>query len=356
MSNFRARHALRLLLLLSCVIGLAACNRPAIERQEAYVFGTRVEVVSYGVPTAQAQAALSAVLQEFDRIHREYHAWQPSALTQANEACASGKPVTVSVELAGLVRSAQSYSRASDGLFDPGIGQIIALWGFHSDKFVAQLPDRERLHALMKAHPGISAIRLEGSELACGNPAVTLDFGGIAKGWALDRAATILRERGVTNAIINIGGNIMALGKKGEVPWQVGLQDPRGNDALATLSLYDGEAVGTSGDYQRFFELDGRRYSHIIDPRTGEPAQGTQAVTVLIVPQKNHADETGLRSDVTSKPIFLAGKRWREMAMRMQVAHVLRIDADGHIEVTKDMQARLRWPATDGKRHLEVVN
>jgi thiamine biosynthesis lipoprotein len=178
---------------------------------------------------------------------------------------------------------------------------------------------------------------------------VQLDLGGIAKGYALDRAALILHRRNIRNALINIGGNVMALGSKGKTSWSVGIQHPRASGPIATLALYDGEAIGTSGDYQRFFEVAGRRYSHLIDPTTGEPAQHTQAVTVLITPQK----DAGLLSDVTSKPIFLGAGNWREMARRCGVTHVMRIDASGRISVTSSLRARLKWQ--NGSRPDEVI-
>jgi thiamine biosynthesis lipoprotein len=167
---------------------------------------------------------------------------------------------------------------------------------------------------------------------------VQLDLGGYAKGYALDRAAAILRQQGVANALINIGGNVMALGRKGDRPWQVGIQHPRAPTPIAALALYDGEAIGTSGDYQRYFEVDGRRYSHLIDPRTGAPVTETEAVTVLVTPRPG----AGVLSDVASKPIFIAAGSWRDMARRYAISHVLRVDANGHIMATRDMGARMK--------------
>ncbi len=139
---------------------------------------------------------------------------------------------------------------------------------------------------LVAAKPSIADLTFKGRVVTAKNPAVALDFGGYLKGVALDRAAAIFKARGIGNALINIGGNVLALGKKGDQPWRVGIRHPRpeqaGGAPLATLELRDGEAIGTSGDYQRFFELDGRRYCHLIDPRSGAPATGTQALTVLI--------------------------------------------------------------------------
>jgi thiamine biosynthesis lipoprotein len=173
---------------------------------------------------------------------------------------------------------------------------------------------------------------------------VQLDFGGYAKGLALDVARRDLQAQGILNALVNIGGNIIALGQRGNRPWRVGIQHPRKPGAIAELDLHDGEAIGTSGDYQRYFVLEdepgGRRYCHIVDPRTGYPAQGVQAVTV-VVPKGPAA---GIRSDVASKPIFIAGLAgWRQAAEKMGINDALLIDAGGKITVTKALAKRLRF-------------
>lgn len=325
---------------------LSACGRPVPVAQEAFVFGTRVEVQVAGVAEAEGHAALGEVLREFDRLHRGYHAWQPSELTALNEALAAGKSHTVSDELAGFIRAAKELAQRSEYLFDPALGKLVALWGFHTDEFKPALADADALQALVAAKPSSVDLVIEGNTVSSTNPAVALDFGGYLKGIALDRAASLLKARGIKNALINIGGNVLALGSKdgkGVIHWRVGIRHPRvelaGEGVLATLELRDGEAIGTSGDYQRFFELDGRRYSHLIDPRSGAPAQGTQSLTVLIPP----APDAGMRSDVLTKPLFIAGERWRELARKLGIAQVLRVDALGRIYVTPTMQARLRF-------------
>jgi FAD:protein FMN transferase len=326
---------------------LAACGQPVPVSQEAFVFGTRVEVQVAGVGEAEAHAALGEVLREFDRLHRNYHAWQASELTALNDAFAAGKPLEVSAELAQFVRTAQELAKRGDYLFDPALGRLIALWGFHGDEFKPALPDAQALKTLVASKPSSADIVIEGNTITSKNPAVALDFGGYLKGVALDRAAALLKARGIHNALINIGGNVLAMGSKGggkgDTPWRVGIRHPRvelaGNIPLATLELRNGEAIGTSGDYQRFFELEGKRYSHLIDPRSGEPAQGTQSLTVLIPP----APDAGMRSDVLTKPLFIAGDRWTELARRLEVTQVLRVDANGRIYVTSAMQARLHF-------------
>ncbi len=336
-----------------CLMLLAACQRaPAIYQQESYVFGTRVEVLIYGEPEAKAQAGAAAVLGEFDRLHRAYHAWQPSDLTALNEAIAAGRQdVPVSPELAHLLKDAQRIAEQGEELFDPAIGKLIALWGFHNDEFKPIVPPPADVAALVRANARMSDLRIDGDRVSSRNRAVELDLGGYAKGYALDRASAILHQQGIANALINIGGNVMALGRKGDRAWRVGIQHPRQAGALASLELHDGEAIGTSGDYQRYFDLDGKRYCHLIDPRTGYPASDTEAVTIVIP----KGPDAGTLSDADSKPIFIGGaKDWRRLARKLGVEQVLRVGADGRISVTAALKSRLEMEP--GVKIDEVVD
>jgi len=333
-------HCIRLAALLCAASLLAGCARERLHQQEAYVFGTRVEVLTWEASEDTSRAAVAEVLREFDRLHRAYHAWEPSELTALNSAIAAGQAsIPVSPELATMLTDAKAIAATGDELFNPALGHLIALWGFHTDPFKPLRPDPAELAAAISAHPQMADLSIADNRATSRNPAVQLDLGGYAKGYALDRAAAILKARGVSNALINIGGNVLALGSKGDTPWRVGIQHPREPRPLATLPLRDGEAIGTSGDYQRFFELDGERYCHLLDPRTGHPAKGTQAVTLLITPRA-HA---GTLSDAASKPAYLGGERWRDYAKRFGIDHALRVDAAGRIEVTRALNDRLQY-------------
>ena len=325
--------------LLLAFFALFACGKAPLYQQESFVFGTRVEVLIAGLDEAQARPAAAAVLREFDRLHRTYHAWQPSELSALNDAIAAGQTPTVTSEMAALITDAQRFAAAGDGLFDPGIGGLIRLWGFQSDEFKAVLPDPAALAAWRAARPGIADLRVDGLRVSSRKRSVALDFGGYLKGYALDRAADILRSHGVRNALINIGGNVMALGTKNGERWRVGIQHPRQAGPLATVELGDGEAIGTSGDYQRYFELDGKRYCHVLDPRSGAPAMQTQSLSILITARP----AAGTLSDAASKPLFIAGAAWPGMAARLAIDQVLRVDAGGHIEVSAALQRRLQF-------------
>ena len=330
-------------------LGLAACGDKKPVVSESFVFGTRVEVqVAEAVAESRVREAVANVLAEFDRMHRTYHAWQPSELTQLNDALAAGQRLHVSREMAGLLLEAQKFSQASNGLFDPGIGRLIALWGFHADSYVAKLPDPVAINAWVRAHPSIAQLKIDaddtGAWVRSSNHQVALDFGGSLKGTALDRAAAILREAGIHNALINIGGNVMALGTRYGSPWRVAIQAPRYAGPLAVLELRDGEATGTSGDYQRYFEVDGQRYPHLLDPRTGYPAPGVQSVTIVV-----DGPNAGVRSDVLTKPLFISGAQWLTMAQRLQLPSVLHVAEDGTVSATANLADRLKFQPHDGK-------
>jgi len=329
-----ARHGLWLLLLWA----LAACSPPPLVQQQSYVFGTLVEVSVYGAPEAKAQQAIAAVLTRFDALHHQLHAWQPSELSRLNTTLAKGAHTPVTPELAAMLRDAQAVSAESNDLFDPAIGNLIALWGFHADSPQGRVPDAAAIARWVNAAPRMRDLHIENNVVWSDNPAVQLDLGGYAKGYALDEADRILASRGIRNALINIGGNVIALGQHGDRPWRVGIQHPRKPGTLATLDLHDGEAIGTSGDYQRYFEAGGRRYCHLIDPRTGWPASGMQSVTILM-----SGEHAGTRSDALSKPLFIDGAaRLADHASRLGIADYPAVDAAGQIHVSPAMKARLR--------------
>lgn len=338
MLNRCASVSLRFVFLIS-LLALNACGKEALYQQQSYVFGTQVELSIYGETDAKARTAAAAVLQEFDRLHREFHAWKPGPLMTLNGAIARGARHQVSPEMAAAIRDATQLTEASAGLFNPAIGQLIALWGFQSDEFKPVRPDPEKIAALVRAQPHMNDLSVDADNFVSSrNVAVQLDFGGYAKGLALDHATQILRAQNIKHALVNIGGNIIALGKHGGRPWHVGVRHPRASGAIVELDLNDGEAIGTSGDYQRYFELDGRRYCHIIDPRSGYPASGTQSLTVLA-----SGPRAGVLSDVASKPSFIAdANAWEAPLKQLNIIAALRVDESGKIAMSEAMARRAK--------------
>jgi FAD:protein FMN transferase len=313
-------------------------------RASSYVFGTVATVTALDEDPGHAARTVARVFREFDRMHRDLHAWQPGELVALNEAIARGeKDIATTAEIAGLIEEARGFAERSGELFNPAIGKLVALWSFHRDRPGGPLPDPSEIARLARARPRMEDLAVRGNRVTSSNPEVRIDFGGYAKGYALDRAAGILRDAGSRNALVNVGGNILALGGRGKTPWRVGLEDPRGTAGeaglLGTIELADGEAIGTSGDYRRYYAVDGKRYSHIIDPRNGYPVSGVRSVTVLAPPGPG----AGALSDAASKPLFIAGVAgWREAAEGLGITQALLIDDAGELRVTPDLLRRLR--------------
>ena len=328
---------------------LTACGKEPLYVEQRYVFGTLVEVTIAGENEAHAKQTVALVMHEFQRLHNLLHAWQPSELSELNAVIAQGKSKEISAELALMLNDAAQLSAQSEGLFNPAIGGLVKLWGFHADEYKPALPDEKQQETLVKARPQMSDLVIQGNHARSTNRAVQLDLGGYAKGYALTRAAEVLRQQGVRNALINIGGNVLALGKHGSRAWRVGIQHPRKSGPIATLELHDGEAIGTSGDYQRYFEFGGKRYCHLIDPRSGRPVQGVQAVTVL-----THGVRAGVLSDATSKPLFISGvPGWRAAAKKMDLTEALLVDESGTVHLTAAMDKRLEFMDPKTIRKIE---
>lgn len=346
-----SRVALAALMLVTFLTFTGCAREPQVYTQQAYVFGTLVDIVIVDQPEARSRELAATVLADFDRLQRGLHPSREGSLARMNSIFTQAPSrASVSPLLRDLILHSSEISARSDGLFNPAIGELIRLWGFDDAASNAHLPAPADIATLVARQPRMSDIQIDGIEFYAVNPAVRLDFGGYAKGVALDVAAQYLREQGVENALVNIGGNIIALGQRGKRNWRVGIQDPRKPRALAVVELKDGEAIGTSGDYQRFFVHNGTRYSHIIDPRSGYPAQGTQSVTVLMPP----GPRAGALSDALTKPIFIAGpKQWAQMAAQVGAEFVLRVDASGAIELTDAMAQRIEF--SEPKPKVKVV-
>ncbi len=332
-------HILQYPLLLLMLVFLAACTRnDTIHRTQGKVFGTRVEISIYGESAERSAMLGAAVLKEFDRLHHKFHAWQPSALTALNDSIARGETYQGDAEMVDILTTATSLAERSDNLFNPAIGRLIRLWGFQSSDITPHSPSSEEIRRLVEANPRMSDLRFEGIRISSTNKMVMLDLGGYAKGYALDRAAQFLRAQKVRAALINVGGNMLAIGRPGERAWRVGIQHPRAEGMVATLDLHDNEAIGTSGDYQRFFMQDGKRRAHIIDPRNGQSTNMVASVTVIVA----GGSDVGTRSDGHSKPLFLAGPLdWQAMAERLGLTQVMLIDTKGNVDMTETMRARL---------------
>jgi len=247
-----------------------------------YLMGTQVDVLAQNESIQRCKSAFYEAFREIDRIENLLSAQrETSELARINQN-AGYAPVKVSWETLAIIKRSVEYGKKFNGYFDISIGPISYLWGFGWEKKVV-VPERHRIMALLPlVGYGKIVINAQDTTIAFWCDGMKLDLGGIAKGYAIDRAAMILRQQGIKNFLLNADGDIYAAGhKSGNQKWHVGIQHPRGKQALiASFELSD-FAVATSGDYERFIEVKGKRYHHIFDPRTGYPAPLTQSVSVL---------------------------------------------------------------------------
>jgi thiamine biosynthesis lipoprotein len=300
-----------------------------------YLMGTQVDVLAQHESIQSCKSAFYEAFREIDRIENLLSAQrEASELARINQN-AGQAPVKVSWETLAIIRRAVDYAKKFDGYFDISIGPISHLWGFGWEKKVA-VPERRRLVALLPlVGYGKIIINAQDTTIAFGRDGMKLDLGGIAKGYAIDRAAMVLRRQGIKNFLLNADGDIYAAGHKSDnQKWHVGIQHPRGKQALiASFELSD-FAVATSGDYERFIEVEGTRYHHIFDPRTGYPAPLTQSVSVLA--------PTAEEADAWATYLFIIGFEGYQKIFSPRTPLALFVDAND----------KIHWDAVWEKNYL----
>jgi len=323
------------------LLTLVGCGdqRPPLYQEQLYVFGTLVDITLWDVEPKQAERAIRQISADFQVMHREWHAWRPGALTELNSALAAGRTATVPDHLLPLLHQAQDLYTHSDGLFNPAIGGLIELWGFHNDQPPSgPPPSREAIAHWVAQHPGMDDLEIQGSVVGSRNRAVQLDLGGFAKGYAIDLAIARLRNMGIRNAIVNGGGDLRAIGRHGDRPWRVGIRHPQGSGVIASVDIEGDESVFTSGNYERYREYEGVHYQHILDPRTGMPVEGVTSVTVI--------HDNGAEADAAATALVVAGpKDWHRIAARMGIKYVMLVDEQGIVYMNPAMAARVHFEA-----------
>ena len=311
---------LRVLPVLTVLLGATPARAEWHAREEA-IMGTRVAVELWADDAALAARAMQAVIDEMQRTDRLMSTYKPeSQLSQVN-AHAHERPVRVDADILDVVERGLEMSRLSAGAFDITYASV----GYLYDYRAHQRPSEAQI---AEALPGVDWRQVQ-VDRAAGTirflrPGVRIDLGGIAKGYAVDRSVERLRALGIRHAMVNAGGDTRLLGDRRGKPWVVGIRDPRNEGRMVTRLPLADEAISTSGDYERYFEEDGVRYHHILEPGTGRPAREVRSATVL------GADAT--LTDALSTAVFVLGvARGMELVARLEGVEAVIVDAEGRI-------------------------
>ena len=237
------------------------------------------ELLLWSDDEARATLAAEAAVADVLRIEAKYSRYRADSVTTRINRAAGGEAVSIDAETAALLTYADRCHRISGGRFDLTSGVLRRAWDFRRSP--PRIPDAATIKAAT-ALVGWNRVEWDGSSVRLPDAGMEIDFGGIGKEYAADRAATVCAAHGIEHGLVNLGGDVRATGPQPEgEPWRVGIRHPRREGAAIATVLLESGAVATSGDYERFFEIAGQRYSHILDPRTGRPVAHWQSISVV---------------------------------------------------------------------------
>jgi thiamine biosynthesis lipoprotein len=300
-----------------------------VERVEDGIMGTRIAVELWAEDRAKGDAAIDAVMREMRRVDAAMSTFKPTSELSIVNQRAAGAPVKIGDELFDLLTTAERYSRDTDGAFDITYASVGYMYDFRRRKRPDQSDIDQALPAIDYRHvmldPQARTVRFS-------RQGVRIDLGGIGKGHAVDRGIAVLQERGISRALITAGGDSRIIGDRFGDPWVIGIRHPdRKNEVIARIPLEDA-AISTSGDYERYFDEDGVRYHHIIDPHTGHSASKVRSATII--------GPTATRTDGLSKTAFVLGaERALEIYNRLDDVDAILVTPDGRVLYSKGLEA-----------------
>jgi thiamine biosynthesis lipoprotein len=319
-------------------------DKAHVHHSQLFAFGTIIEISLFEKDEGLVKQAEEVIKKDFEYMHRAYHPYEEGPLKRINSLLPLGAEFSIAPSVLPLIKRGIELEKSSDGYFNPAIGGLIQMWGFDRSESLHdnKPPKASEIAAFVNDLPGMKDLHLDGLSLSCTNKKVQLDLGGFAKGYGVNLVVEELKKLGVRNVILNAGGDLRALGSKGGKPWVIGIRHPRNKGVIASIDVSGDESVFTSGDYERFFEYEGKRYHHIINPKTGYPARDFQSVTIV------HHDAA--LADAAATALFVAGKKdWRRIAKRMGIDQVMLIDQDEKVVLTPQLSERIKLLGVDPK-------
>lgn len=344
-----------LLIVVSLFLAIACERKLEIHEDQLSILGTFAQISIVGMTTEAAGSAARAAEEDLKALNAiGYTFEQESELQRLNEAIAGRRAMEVSDELLQLLQHAGSLSAASNGLFNPAAGELTALWEFHCDKEECtdtrysdevQKLVSARVATLIKNHPSMQDMLYRGNRASSRNRYVKLELGDIIRGYALDKSIAHLRNKGVENAMINIGGSVHTIGTRGDHAWWIGIPDNTGKHHIGYIETRDDEAVFTAYALDRSLGKEDFIYRHVVDPRTGMPVEHILSVTVV------HENATTANAAATA--LMVAGPdNWKAAADSMKAQAFLMIAGDGTIYTSPAIDHRIHWNQGVTHRHL----
>ncbi len=300
------------------------------------MMGTEITIALVGASTEEAERGFAAAFPIFERVEREMNEWkEDSALSQVNRSAGAGEGVRVSSELCEVVRLSLEGARRTNGLFDPTWASLRGLWRFGANQ-EARVPSPAKVRQKCPLVDHASVEVSDDCAVRLARKGMQLGLGGIAKGWSVDQAVAALRQAGFQHFLVQAGGDLYAAGKRGGRPWRVGIREPRGgrDELFASLELSD-QAFSTSGDYERFFEVGGRRYHHLIDPRTCYPATSSRSASVLA--------RAAVEAEILTKATFILGGQQALALAERNGAQLVLVTSDNQVLHTAGLKGRLTY-------------
>lgn len=326
--------------LIALALCAAACNRaPDVRTLEFLALGTVVSITAVD-PEAVLTHLEPDLRRHLDDWGAQMYAYGEGELARSNARFITGRCTAVSERLRTLIDDAQHFETRHAGLFSAGLAQLTRLWHLHATPPEHWAPPpASAVAALVNPPPRARNLQPRNGQICATGP-VALDVGGFAKGRMIDEVMAMLAAAGITQAIVNLGGDLKARGAHIDRAWRVAIRDP-GGGALAGIEVADGEAVFTSGNYERYFEHEGKRYGHILDPISGHPLANIASVTVV--------GRDAAATDAAATALYVAASRaWasdptlRSLPPVADAAHFVIVDIEGGVFATQSMRARLQ--------------
>lgn len=360
----------RIILLIFIVLGTAwFISRPSEQQPvhtQLFTFGTIINMTIWTSDSDRAATLLQQMGRQLNEYHKNWYSYHEGELSRLNHQIAQNQPAKISSQLSKLLLESRILAQQSEHLFNPAIGALSDLWGFNQleQEDIKLIPPSDHdIDQLVRQQHKISNLSIQNLTVSSERSNLMLNVGAFAKGYAVDRLIEQLQKHGFNHALINAGGDIKAIGSKGDKQWHIAIRNPQYKTqtqfpVLAAISLNDNESIVTSGNYERSFQYQSRTYHHILDPQSGYPADGIESVTVL--------HHSAAIADAAATALFIAAAqqldhlgdtdtRWRQIADNMGIKDVMIIDSRHNIFVSASLYHRIDFPYQQLMQSYHVI-